>query len=226
MLAIEPWNEADAWDFGNHTGSEIATMQKASYLGLKAGNPSVIACQNALCANRSPAMLGDFQANRAWPYFDTFNFHTYDPFCNYPAMGAAFRGVSAGRPMWLTEVNWPLPFQEGNKFHEPTAENMRIQAERLTKIYALSFHEGADATFFFFLPEYGQKIQFGLLRPDFTPRPGYLALAAVGRLLADAHRLGRLRDADKNFHVYAFRASRTARHGPCWWLGATKSRPC
>lgn len=206
ILAIEPWNEADAWDFGYHTGSEIATMQKASYLGLKAGNPSVIACQNAFAALRRPTTLGDFHANRAWPYFDTFNFHTYDPFFNYPGMGEAFRSVSAGRPMWLTEVNKPVPFDESNTFREPSRENLRVQAERLLMIYALSFHEGSDLTFFFYLPEFGKKLQFGLLRPDFTPRPGFLALAAVGRLLADARPLGRLKSDDKTLHAYAFRA--------------------
>ena len=206
VLAIEPWNEADAWDFGNHTGCEIATMQKASYLGLKAGNPSVIACQNAFASLRRPTTLGDFHANRAWPYFDTFNFHTYDPFFNYPGMGAVFRGVSAGRPMWLTEANKPVPFDESNKFREPSDENLRVQADRMMIIYALSFHEGSDLTFFFYLPEFGKKLQFGLLRPDFTPRPGFLALAAIGRLLADAKPLGRLNSEDKNLHAYAFRA--------------------
>ncbi|MBN1396221.1 MAG: hypothetical protein JW959_14455 [Pirellulales bacterium] len=204
--AIEPWNEADAWDFGNHTGSEIATMQKASYLGLKAGNPKVIAAQNAFCANRCPTTLGDFHANRAWPYFDTFNYHTYDPFFNYPGMGAAFRAVSAGRPMWLTEVNKPVPIDVNDKYHEPSRENLRVQAERVIVIYVLSFHEGADMTFYFYLPDFGNDLQFGLLRSDFTPRPGYLALAAVGRLLADARPLGRLKNDDKTFHAYAFRA--------------------
>jgi len=206
ILAIEPWNEADAWDFGYHTGSEIATMQKASYLGLKAGNPTLIVGQNALSALRRPTTLGDFHANRAWPYFDTFNFHTYDPFFNYPGWGEAFRAVSAGRPMWLTEVNKPVPLDKADKFREPNRENLRAQADRLMIIYALSFHEGSDMTFFFYLPEFGKDLQFGLLRPDFTPRPGFLTLAAVGRLLADARPLGRLNAEDKNLHVYAFRA--------------------
>ena len=35
----EPWNEPDIDVFGGHTGAEIASLQKAAWLGLKAGNP-------------------------------------------------------------------------------------------------------------------------------------------------------------------------------------------
>src|SRR5208282_6036049 len=40
--AFEPWNEADITMFGGHTGGEMASLQKAAYLGLKAGNPKII----------------------------------------------------------------------------------------------------------------------------------------------------------------------------------------
>ena len=49
------------------------------------------------------------------------------------------------------------------------------------------------AAFYFILPHYvEQQTQFGLIRSDLTPRPAYVALAAVGRFLADARPLGRL----------------------------------
>src|ERR1051325_10259022 len=35
VLAFEPWNEADIDMFGGHTGSEMASLQKADYLGLQ-----------------------------------------------------------------------------------------------------------------------------------------------------------------------------------------------
>ena len=40
-----------------------------------------------------------------------------------------------------------------------------------------------------------------------TPRPGYLAPAAVGRLLADARPLGRLKSADSKLQTFVFRAN-------------------
>lgn len=207
VAAIEPWNEADAWDFGNHTGSEIATMQKASYLGLKAGNPNVIVGQNAFCSDRRPGTLDDFRANRAWPYFDTFNHHNYEPFFHYAPHYAAFRTITAGRPMWLTEGCLPVPWQGDAKLKEPTAADLRIQADRVVKMFAHTIHEGSAATFYFILSNYGEAhIQFGLLHHDLTPRPGYVALAAVGRLLADAKALGRIKHAHPNLYAYVFRA--------------------
>ena len=46
--------------FGGHTGCEIASLQKASYLGLKAGNPNVIVCEAvfATTVSSAPANLG------------------------------------------------------------------------------------------------------------------------------------------------------------------------
>jgi hypothetical protein len=46
--------------------------------------------------------------------------------------------------------------------------------------------------FHFILGHYHEPngVQFGLLRRDLTPRPAYVALAAVGRLLAGARTLG------------------------------------
>ncbi len=206
VLAIEPWNEADGQSFGGHTGCEMAAMQKASYLGLKAGWPGVIVGQNAFAIHRR-STLDDFHANRAWPYFETYDLHNYEAFDKYAAAFADHRAVSAGRPLWVTETSLPVRWSGDKKFQEPTQPDLRTQAERVAKTYALSIHEGSAAVFYFILGHYIEgQVQFGLVRPDFTPRPGYLALAAVGRLLADAHRLGRLKGADKNFHVYAFRA--------------------
>ena len=204
--AFEPWNEADIENFGGHTGSEIASFQKASYLGLKAGNPRVIACQNVF-ALHSAAILQDFAANEAAPYFDTFNLHHYVAFDQYPAVYADFRAVAAGKPLWVTEASLPVKWSGDEHFKEPTATDLRLQAERVPKTFASSLHEGAAEMFYFLLPHYSEgQTQFGLLRPDLTPRPAYVALAAAGRLLADARPLGRLRSEATNLRAFAFQA--------------------
>jgi hypothetical protein len=58
------------------------------------------------------------------------------------------------------------------------------------------------------LGQYGEgEIQFGLLRHDMTPRPGYVALAVAGRYLAGARSLGRFAVPDHpDVYIYAFRA--------------------
>ena len=170
-VAFEPWNEADITMFGGHTGSEMASLQKAAYFGLKAGNSNVIACQNVFAIHRS-STLADFNDNEAWPYFDTFNLHHYESLQNYPKLYTEFRAVSGGRPMWTTECSVHVRWSGDEKLKELSEEDLRLQSERVTKTYALALHQGSKAVFYFMLPHYSEgKVQFGVLRPDLTPRP-------------------------------------------------------
>jgi hypothetical protein len=206
VAAFEPWNEADIPMFGGHTGSEMAALQKAAYLGLKAGNPKVTACLNVFASHR-PGPLRDLHENGAWPYFDTFNLHHYEAFEKLPRLYADFRAVAAGRPLWVTECSVPAKWQGDERLKEPTDEDLRVQSERVTMTYACAIHEGAQAVFYFMLPHYVENLtQFGVLRLDLTPRPGYLALAAAGRLLADARPLGCVKTDKDSIHAYLFRA--------------------
>jgi len=203
VLAFEPWNEPDIEAFGGHTGAEIASLQKAAWLGLRAGNPKM-RVPLAVFALHNPAQLADLHANESWPYFDTFNLHHYEPFENYPKLYADFRAVSAGRPLWTTEAALPVKWaDEATK--EPSEADLRVQAERVAKTYACALHEGT-LLFYFLLPHYVEgPTQFGILRSDLTPRPAYVALAAVGRLLAGAQPLGRAA-AGESQQAYLFRA--------------------
>jgi hypothetical protein len=204
VAAFEPWNEADIDVFGGHTGAEMAAMQKASYLGLKAGNPEVIGSLNVFAINRK-ATLDDLDANEAWLYFDTCDLHHYIPLDQYPAWYGAFRGICAGRPMWVTEFSMPMQWSGDEKLQELSEENLRVQAERVPMVYAAALSEGVEAAFYFMFPHYVEgKTQFGIVRRDLTPRPAYLAAAAAGRLLADAKPVGKM--VDGNLSAYAFRA--------------------
>jgi hypothetical protein len=206
VLAFEPWNEADITQFGGHTGAEMAALQKASYLGLKAGNPDVIACLNVF-ATAQASILADLNDNQAWPYFDTYNLHHYSGTDAYPGIYAAHRAVSAGKPMWVSEFNAPVQWEGDKTEQEPSDANLRVQGERVAQVYAASLHEGPAAAFYFILPHYVEgKTQFGVIHKDLTPRPAFLAVAAVGRLLADAKPLGRFTVADAGLRAFAFRA--------------------
>ncbi|MHB8522276.1 MAG: hypothetical protein ACYDH9_16170 [Limisphaerales bacterium] len=208
VLAFEPWNEADIPMFGGHTGSEIATLQKAAYLGLKAGNSSITVCQNVF-ALHNRAILADFRENQAWPYFDTFNLHHYVPIDEFPEVYADFRAVSAGKPLWVTECSVPVKWTGDAKLEEPSDSDLRVQAERVAKIYAASLFEGSQEIFYFLLPHYAEgQTQFGVLRPDLTPRPAYVALAAAGRLLANAQPIGRFRSTNGVVRGFLFRDRR------------------
>jgi hypothetical protein len=93
------------------------------------------------------------------------------------------------------------------KLKEPTDADLREQSERVAKVYTMSMHEGTRAVFYFLLPDYSERqIQYGILHKDLTPRPAFVAAAAVGRLLADAVPVGRTKTADELIHGYVFRA--------------------
>ena len=202
--AFEPWNEADITMFGGHTGSEMASLQKAAFLGLKAGNPKVIASLNVFALHRK-STLSDLAENDAAPYFDTFNLHHYEPFSNYPQLYADFRAASGGKPLWVTECSLPVKWNGDPSLEEPTPDDLRLQSERVPKTYALSLHQGARTVFYFILPHFVEgNTQFGIVKRDLSPRPAYLSLAAVGRLLADARPLGQL--PLDGAQGYAFRA--------------------
>ena len=193
VSAIEPWNEADIEGFGGQTGCEIAALQKACYLALKETNPELNVCMN-VWAQHVKYKLADFEENRAWPYFDTYDLHHYEEFAGYPRLYADHRAVSAGRPLWVTECALPVRWAGDASLQEPSETDLRLQAERLPKVYACALNEGVTAAYYFILGHYVEgQTQFGILRKDLSPRPAYVALAAAGRLLCDARAVGTLK---------------------------------
>src|SRR4051794_25454291 len=91
--AIEPWNEPDIDMFGGHTGSEIASFQKAAYLGSKAGDPSLPVCEAVFAIARENT-LNEFGENEVYPYFDRYDLHHYTALPTYPSVYAKHRAVS------------------------------------------------------------------------------------------------------------------------------------
>lgn len=207
VAAWEPWNEANVATFGGHTVDQMCSWQKAAWLGFKAGDPTVTVGWNATAAVPTPAHTEGILANEAWPYFDTYNIHTYDWSHGYPALWAPTRDAASGRPIWITEADRGTPHQKNPPWYDQEPRLERLKAEWLPQAYALSLFAGARRHFHFILGNYQEPngVQFGLLRLDLTPRPAYVALATVGRCLAGARILGRWQPAP-DVHVYAFRA--------------------
>jgi hypothetical protein len=201
--AIEPWNEPDIELFGGHTGCEIASFHKAAALGLRAGNPDQPVCGTVFALDR-PETLEEFAANEVYPYFDRYNLHHYIGLDRYPQAYDRHRGVSGGRPMWTTEfnlmVNWADP-----QTHEPSDEDLRVQGYRVAKVFSCALHEGLEKAFYFILGHYVERtLQYGLVHADLTPRPAYVAFAAVGQFLNDAKPIGRVDFGKEKLKGYAF----------------------
>jgi hypothetical protein len=134
--------------------------------------------------------------------------------------------AACGRPIWVTESDRGLQYVGPEPWCELSREGERQKAEFMAQSYASSLFAGADRHFHFILGNYyeGSKVQFGLLRLDQTPRPSYVALAAIGRLLAGAKCLGRWNlEGQPNAHIYAFRGEPDGR--TCDVLVAWAERP-
>jgi hypothetical protein len=207
VAAWEPWNEANIEGFGGHTATEMCSLQKAAYLGFKAGDPELTVCWNVFAGAGTPAQTRGVLANEAWPYFDTYNIHSYDSPSSYLSLFTTACAAASGRPIWLSECGIRVPWKTDRPWGDMTPDAEMKQARFVARSCASSLYAGVQRHFFFILGNYLENaIQFGLLRHDHTPRPGYVALATVGRFLAGARGLGRIPSNDDGTGVYAFAA--------------------
>jgi hypothetical protein len=208
VLAWEPWNEANITMFGGHTIDEMCTHQKAAYLGYKAGNPDLTVCWNVYAGAGTPLHTKGVLENQTWPYFETYNIHSYQKPDGYLKQFAPAREAACGRPIWITECGIRAVAKTAKPWSELSREDEIKQAEFIARSYASSLFAGVNRHFFFILGNYHEReVQFGLLRYDQTPRPGYVALAALGRFLAGAKSLGRwIQKENPTTRVYAFRS--------------------
>ncbi|MCC6795717.1 MAG: hypothetical protein IT366_11425 [Candidatus Hydrogenedentes bacterium] len=210
VQAWEPWNEGNASNFGGYTLDELCAIQKAAYLGFKAGDPSLTVCWNPLGGINIETQTRSILRNATWPYYDVYSIHSYDWPHGYEQYWRHAREAASGKPIWVTECDRGMQAVTGSEMDDFTPEYDRRKAEFVAQSYVRSLFSGSSKHFHFILGHYTEgenHTQFGLLRRDHTPRPGYVALAALGRLLADGVCLGRHEiDGKPNIHVYAFRA--------------------
>jgi hypothetical protein len=209
VLAWEPWNEANISMFGGHTVDEMCSFQKAAFLGFKADDQAVTVCWNVYTTAPTPRHTQGLLDNEAWSYFDTYNIHTYDWAHDYERLWAPARQAACGKPIWVTEADRGLKYVGPEPWCELSRDDEIRKARYIAQSYASSLYAGSVRHFHFILGNYYENngVQFGLLRKDMTPRPAYVALAAVGRLLAGAKCLGRWAVPDCNdAYVIAFRA--------------------
>jgi hypothetical protein len=208
VLAWEPWNEANIAMFGGQTIDEMCTHQKTAYLAFKAAKRDLTVCWNVYAGSGTALHTEGVIENETWPYFETYNIHTYSKPDAYLHEFATAREAACGRPLWLTECGIGLHWQTERPWSELSPEDQRRQAQFIAPSYASSLFAGVSRHFFFILGNYPEnQNQFGILRNDQTPRPAYVALAAVGHLLAGAKPLGRFIPPESpEVRVYAFRA--------------------
>ena len=210
VQAWQPWNEGNAGNFGGHAIDALCSHQKAAYLGFRAGNPDAIVTWAPLGGINSAALSRGISANGVSSYFDVYAMHSYDWCHDYPRLRQHALDAAAGKPLWVMESDRGMRADPDSPYGDLTHENERRKAEFIVQSYASSLAAGATRHFHFILPHYMEQqgtVQFGLLRHDYTPRMGFVALAATGRFLAGARYLGRVGGGVRpDVYVFAFRA--------------------
>lgn len=192
VRAWEVWNEPDI-SFWPDLGDTFAGLQKAAYLGFKAGDAELPVLLGSFCRGYCAFDESLFEAGIA-EYFDIFNWHIYAPPERYPGVLQRYLELLArygcdDRPVWLTEAGIRLKATEPGG--EVNADDERKQAEFVPKSFAWSLAAGTDRHFFFVYPYYLERgVQFGSLRKDLSPRPGFVAIAAAVDILGEAVYLG------------------------------------
>lgn len=207
VAAYEPWNEGNTLGFGGQTTDQRGSHQKAAYLGFKAAavHELPFVCNNVLAGAGTNLTAVQTVGNDVAPYIQSYNVHSYQAVETYTDFFAPARlaGSATGAPIWLTECGIHLDVNTPPPWSDMTAENDRLQAQFLAPSFAVSFFSGIRVHFFFILTNYIEgTTQFGLLRHDRSPRPGYAALAAVGHFLANATSLGRVAHTPGSAVVY------------------------
>ncbi|MBS1369467.1 MAG: hypothetical protein HPZ91_05860 [Lentisphaeria bacterium] len=198
MAVWEFWNEQDigfapegAWDY--------ASALKAASLGFKAGDPELPVAIGGYAQTALPPYADVVMENGAGGYFDIFNIHTYATLKEYPSLLGKIRahlarhGVS-DRPLWFTENGCRMEgsgtkdsHMAGIRAHSPEQE--MVVAEFLPKMMVIMQSLGVDRDFFFVLPPYneqGGNKDWGLMRRDYTVKPGFAAFATLTDKLGNA----------------------------------------
>lgn len=231
ITAWECWNEEDgmpnvkAWDF--------AAFQKAAYLGFKAGDPEARVLNGPIAnVNVSVQMIRVMLPNGMGDYFNVFSFHDYSKLREFPGQVALVHRILAhyglqDKPVWVSETGFRYntsrgdisPRIQGSGFYEMDARQARLQAQRVVKAEVTLHSLGVKHVFFFVFPPYNEQnghMVWGLLRWNWTVKPGYVALANLTAQLANSHYLGQS-NFGHGVHAFIFRqeasVSRMARKG-------------
>ena len=208
MTDWEFWNEQDI-GFAPESAWDYASALKAAYLGFKAADPALPVAIGGYAMTPIAEYADVVMANGAKDYFDIFNIHAYRPISSYAQIMEDIRNYLkrhdiADRPVWFTENGTDsegsgrIPsYIAGLKAHSP--EQVLLVAELLPKIMIHMQSLGVDRDFFFVLPPYSERDgnkDWGLMRRDFTVKPGYVAFSTLSHQLGDAEYLGTVALAD------------------------------
>lgn len=236
MANWEFWNEQDH-GFGQESAWDYAAALKAASLGFKAGEPEATVAIGGFAITPVLPYADVVMKNGAGCYFDIFNIHTYRPLRDFPEILTDIRahmercGI-AGRPIWFTENGSGMEgagreesFMPGIRQHSFDQE--LLIAEYLPKMMISMQMLGVSRDFFFVLPPYsenGGNKDWGLMRRDYTVKPGFAAFATLVDQLGDAVPEGEA-DVGDGVKGYLYRHRNGSRTLVYWSISELDTEP-
>ncbi len=186
----EVWNEPDLAEFWNGTPAQYAALLDVTSATIKQIDPTATVVLGGQAFQDLPGhpaseFLTQILADADYPAaanFDVAAFHYYLPADQAPEHFAEFKtaltrfGIG-DRPVWITEAGLPsCPTLMG----ADQDRGFEAQAQWLDQTLPSLVHLGANRVFWFQLDEnpYAPS-SFGLLGPDLSTRPAYVALQGL-----------------------------------------------
>lgn len=209
---FEVWNEpnVDAFWRPKKNPENYVKLLKEVYPAVKRGNPEAVVVGVSL-ATLDMEFLNAVLEKGALKYMDVLSIH---PYCHprTPEEAQIFeklkqiinktKEMGTPKPIWLTEIGFPTNTGSG-------VTEIR-QAELIARTYLLSLSvPEIQTTFWYWLGPDGPKDwwaedRFGILHQDWSPKPSYIALKSLIRILKDAEFVKEFSPAEK-IHILQFK---------------------
>jgi hypothetical protein len=189
----EVWNEFNGGFAENGSPERYAELVREASIAAKAIDPA--AKIGLSVANFDLHFLDAAIKAGAAGFFDYVCVHPYEKMAqlendgepDFLAMAASLRQMLAANhqpsdlPLWITEIG-----ETSSVAPDPQAD--RRQAIALAKSYLLSIASGFQKIFWFEArgPSHDNKVDFGIIRSNLTPRPSYDALRTLSATLGPA----------------------------------------
>ncbi len=204
-LCWEFWNEQDQGSLFLPAPWKYTALQKAAWLGFKAGDPGSLVSAGSFCTYPlgGETISGAMFAGEMAEYSDLFNFHIYTPLSRYPEVIAGIRKflhqeLKCDMPIWITECG---THAEGDATFQGVSEGTRslnrkqemLWCEFLPKANLTLRQLGVSRIFNFVLRRHIERDglkEWGMVRKDLSVKPLYAAYAVMNRAIGSAELLG------------------------------------
>ncbi|MBN1506936.1 MAG: hypothetical protein JW955_08820 [Sedimentisphaerales bacterium] len=222
----EIWNE---WDIGiglpkrydkGGSAQDYTRLLKAVYPRIKAVDPGVTVLAGACTSGAvRKGWLEEIVKLGALDACDAISIHSYNYSDKFPQRGpeacsAWMTGVQEmlrkhhdGKdvPFYVTEMGWPTHVTRHGTDPELSASylaRLYLLARTSPSFKGLWWYDFQDDGW---NPEYNED-NFGLVRPDLTPKPSYYVLKDISPIVTYGQCLGRQSTSDENLWILRFKA--------------------